>query len=204
MVATYEELASEDPTIIGRLRQLRDVKLLYTIIVISDIFTEMAAQIILKHQSPDSVICELKQDVQNTIAFSEALKSTHGTAEKKFWSDLKIDVLEDENTLNFSMCLEGGRVMKLEFKDRSQRTQTMNSNDIKQALLSIKQNILADLIDDMKKYFDKRHSNVLKWGAFDIRMFPESEAMLSDHHKDDIFELASYNGAPFNVLKSKR
>ena len=98
----------------------------------------MAAQIILKHQSPDSVICELKQDVQNTIAFFGALKSTYGTAEKKFWSDLKIDVLEDENTLNFSMCLEGGRVMKLEFKDRSQRTQIMNSKDIKQTLLSIK------------------------------------------------------------------
>ena len=138
LVATYEDLAFEDPTIIGRLRQLRDVKLLYTIIVISDIFTEMAAQIILKHQSPDSVICELKQDVQNTIAFFGALKSTYGTAEKKFWSDLKIDVLEDENTLNFSMCLEGGRVMKLEFKDRSQRTQIMNSKDIKQTLLSIK------------------------------------------------------------------
>ena len=63
--------------------------------------------ILLKHQSPDSVICELKQDVQNTIAFFGALKSTYVTAENKFWSDLKIDVLEDENTLNFSMCLEG-------------------------------------------------------------------------------------------------
>ena len=106
--ATYEDLASEDPTIMGRLRQLRDVKLLYTITVISDIFTEMAVQIILKHQSSNSVICELKQDVQNTIAFFEAQKSAYGIAEKKFWSDLKIDVLEEENTLNISMCLEGG------------------------------------------------------------------------------------------------
>ena len=102
-----------------------------------------------------------------------------------------------------------GEVIRLAFKDRSQGTerrsksQTMSHNDIKQTLLSIKQNILEDLIVDIEKCFDKRQSNVLKWGAFDIRMFPESETMVSDHCKDDILKLGSYYGAPFNVLKSK-
>ena len=81
----------------------------------------MQVQIILKHQSPESVICKLKQDVQNTITFFEAQKSTNGSrsAENKFWKDLQINVVEEENKLDFSMRLEGDRFVRLEFKDRS-------------------------------------------------------------------------------------
>ena len=106
--ATYEKLSSDDPTSMGRLRQLRDFKLLYTITIIADVFTEMQVQIILKHRSPDSVICELKQDVQNITAFFETHKSISGTAENIFWNDLKINIMEEDNALRFSMCLVGG------------------------------------------------------------------------------------------------
>ena len=47
--ATYEKLSSDDPASMGRLRQLKDLKLLYTITIIANVFTDTQVQIILKH-----------------------------------------------------------------------------------------------------------------------------------------------------------
>ena len=204
LVMMYENLASTDVSLKGRLSQLLNLKYHYTISVVGDIFCEMQKQIILKHQADNALVCEVDQDVKNLRTFLEMMKVKLGKLEKRFWDDLVIDLTDvDDHGPKYCLVNAQGRTISMGLGHmRTRDSPPSNVLELKEKLSGIKLNIIDDVIDDSDACFDKRQSNIKKWGAFDIRMFPQSENLAPQHFKEEIQELASYYGSPFNVLKS--
>jgi hypothetical protein len=164
----------------------------------------MQAQIILKHQASDAVICELKHDVDNLLQFFELMKRKQGKLEKQFFEELVIDLTDTERP-KYSLVSKTGRTTKMNqgtgIGSRTRTAQPQNIDELQAVLRAVKLNIIDDLLKDVRDCFDRRQSNVVKWGDLDIRQFPNTDSLFDNHCLEDIKELAEYYGDSFDVLK---